>query len=260
VSVRKRLGVWVLVAGCMASVLLGHATQLLADPVLVLALGAASVEGMLMALAVGIALLLPGAPRLRLGLVASRLGPAQIVGFAAGTLGLSHALDSALVWSGLYHESELSNFAASLEGARGFPLLAAALAIGVLAPLAEELLCRGLIQRSLAARVGAPAALGLSAAAFGALHVEPVHAAAAALLGLYLGAAGWAAGNVWVPVACHVVNNLFAVGVAAWSGPNEGVDAPVHVAGGMALAAASLAFVWRSLQRTLQPAPGSVDG
>jgi hypothetical protein len=65
---------------------------------------------------------------------------------------------------------------------------------------------------------------------------------------------------VWVPVACHVVNNLFAVGVAAWSGPNEGVDAPVHVAGGMALAAVSLAFVWRSLQRTLQPAPGSVDG
>jgi membrane protease YdiL (CAAX protease family) len=244
----------------MAMVLLGQATQLLADPVLKLTLGAASVEGMLMALAVGIALLLPGGVRERLGLVASRVGPAQVAGFAAGTLGLSHALDSALVWSGLYHESRLSGFASSLEGARGVPLLMAALAIGVLAPLAEELLCRGLIQRSLTARVGAPAALGLSSVAFGALHVDPIHAAAAAVLGLYLGATGWAAGSVWVPVACHVVNNLFAVGVAAWSGPNEGLDAPVHVAGGLALAAASLVFVRRSLQRTLQPAPGSVDG
>ena len=50
------------------------------------------------------------------------------------------------------------------QGAHGLPLLAAAFALAVVAPLAEVLLCRGLIQRSLAARIGAVPALVLPAA------------------------------------------------------------------------------------------------
>jgi membrane protease YdiL (CAAX protease family) len=254
-----RLGIYVLVSGWLGAVALGHASQLPDDPVLELSLGAAAVELVILALAVGTALLLPGSARVRLGLVPSRLTAPRALLLAVGTLGLSHALDSALVWSGLYEESELSRFAESLEGARGLPLLAAALVIGVLAPWAEELLCRGVIQRSAAVRVGPLWALVISSLVFGALHVEPIHAAAAALLGLYLGAAGWLSGSVWVPIGCHVANNLFALGGAAWTGATS-TGTPLHVAGGLALAAAALALVQRTAQRRLQPAPGSVDG
>jgi membrane protease YdiL (CAAX protease family) len=213
----------------------------------------------ILALAVGIALLLPGSPRTRLGLVASRLGVRDVVLLAFGTLAFSHALDSGLVWSGRYAESELSNFARSMQGARGMPLLAAAFAVAIVAPLAEELLCRGLVQRSLAARIGPVPALVLAAVVFGLLHVEPIHAGLAMLLGFYLGVAGWLSASVWVPIACHVLNNAFALGMSVQGGPTT-TGTPLHVGVGLALAAAALLLVGRRGPQRLQPAPGSVDG
>jgi membrane protease YdiL (CAAX protease family) len=230
------------------------------DDVIALSLASAAIETLIAALAVAAALCASGDPRERLGLPRTRFGAAPTALLIVGTLGLSHALDAVLTLSGLYEESALADFARSLHGARGLPLLAAAIGIGLLPGIAEELLCRGLLQRSLLPRLGAPAAIGLSALAFGALHVEPLHASFAFVLGAYLGLAGHWSGGVRVPIACHAANNLFAVVVSARFGPTPWVS-PLDVAAGLALAAAALALTARLRPRSgLQPAPGSVDG
>lgn len=228
------------------------------EPVLALSLASAAVELCIAGVALAAALYAPGAPRERLGLVRSRLGAREIAALALGTLGLSHALDATLALSGLYEQSSLADFARSVHGARGLPLAAAVLAIGLAPALAEELLCRGVLLRSLVPRVGAAPAIGLSALAFGALHLEPVHGAFALLLGVYLGLAGYWSGSVVTPIACHAVNNLFALGVSVQGGPTLWASA-ADVAAGFLLALAALAWVRGRRQSGLQPRPGSVD-
>jgi membrane protease YdiL (CAAX protease family) len=229
------------------------------DPVLALSAAAAGVELLLLALAVAAALFASGAPHERLGLVRPRLRAREIAALAVGTLGLSHALDALLALSGLYAESALAGFARSVHGARGLPLLAALLSIGLLPALAEELLCRGLLQRSLLPRLGAAPAILISALAFGALHVEPIHASFAVLLGAYLGLAGHWSGSVLAPLACHAANNLAALGVAVRSGPSLS-GSPGDLALGLLLAAAALGWVLRRRQAGLQPGASSDDG
>jgi membrane protease YdiL (CAAX protease family) len=228
------------------------------DPILTIALSSLVVESILLTLALAAALLLPGPPRERLGWVRGRLGVAMVAVLAVGMLGLSHALDALLALSGLLEQSDLAGFARTLHGARGLPLAAAILAIGLVPALAEELLFRGVLQRSLVARLGAVPGIGLAAVAFGAIHVEPIHATFAVPLGVYLGLAGYLAGNVWVPVACHAVNNLAAVAAAVVQGATV-TASPADVALGVAVAAAALGFVSTRV-RGLQPTLGSDDG
>jgi membrane protease YdiL (CAAX protease family) len=259
VPLRSLAGCWSIAAGLLCAGALGFAMRDLEDPVLAISLGAAAVELVILGVAVGIALLLPGSARARLGWLPSRLRPAEIALLAAGTLSLSHALDAALVRSGLYWESGLSDFTEGLRGARGLPLAVAVLAVGALAPLAEELLCRGLVQRSLVPRLGRVAGVGLAALGFGLLHVEPIHAALAAVLGVYLGVAGLWAGSVIAPIACHLVNNGFALAVAVQSGAST-QGSLANVVLGSSLAAASLFLVRRNSLRRLQKEAGSDDG
>lgn len=238
---------------------LAAASQQSSEPMFALSLSSVAIELVILGLALGAALLAPGTPRERLGLVRGRLGALETAALAAGTLGLSHALDALLALSGLLEQSGLADFARSVQGARGLPLAAGALAIGLAPALAEELLCRGVLQRSLVPRLGAAPAIGLAALVFAALHVEPIHAAFALPLGAYLGVAGYWSGSVLAPIACHAVNNLVALGMAAQHGPTVSAT-PGDVAAGALLAAAALAWVRRRGAQRLQPAAGSDDG
>jgi membrane protease YdiL (CAAX protease family) len=116
--------------------------------------------------------------------------------------------------------------------------------VGLAPGIAEELFCRGLVQRALVAPLGAPAAVTLGAILFGALHVDPVHAAFAALLGLYLGALCQLAGSVRAAIACHTANNLCAVVLASFE-PRFDVPSWVSIAGGGGFALAALAWAAR---------------
>lgn len=256
----RRASAWLLLAvALLAAGGLAASSRRIAEPVLALSLASVAIELVILGVAVAAALLAPGSPRERLGLVRWRIEGIEAAALAAGTLGLSHALDALLALSGLGEKSGLAEFARSLEGARGLPLAAAALAIGLLPALAEELLCRGVLQRTLVPRLGAAPAILLAALAFGALHLHPIHGAFAALLGAYLGVVGHWSGGVLAPIACHAVNNLAAVGQAVTQGPTLSAS-PADVARGLALATLALGWVgWRRARR-LQPGPGSVDG
>ncbi len=87
----------------------------------------------------------------------------------------------------------------------------AALAMVVVAPVAEELLFRGLLFGALAPRIGVLAAALVSAVLFGAAHGDPILFPTLAALGFVSAIAYAATGNLWVSVTLHALNN--AVGV-----------------------------------------------
>ena len=94
-----------------------------------------------------------------------------------------------------------------LFAAGGRALLLTIFAVGIAPGVCEELLFRGLLQRGLVRRCGAPAAVGIGALVFGAMHLEWVQGSAATLLGLYLGAVAFRAGSVRPAIFCHCCNN-----------------------------------------------------
>ncbi len=90
------------------------------------------------------------------------------------------------------------------------------------APLAEEILFRGVVLRLLLSRLNAVAALLLSSLLFALIHV-PYWAMAGGhsetqlfalfapifLLGLFFGFLFYGSKSLWAPLVCHFLNNLF---------------------------------------------------
>jgi membrane protease YdiL (CAAX protease family) len=122
--------------------------------------------------------------------------------------------------------------------------------VGLAPGIAEELLCRGLVQRWLEPRLGGALAVLAGGLFFGALHVDPVHAGLAAVLGVYLGAIALRTGSVRAPIACHVLNNTVAV-VSAARLPEEVLGGVAGAVSGFAVAALCL---WRAT-RAGEPRP-----
>ncbi len=241
------------------------------DETRALALGAIFVEGAIAVAAIAGAVIAGGGVRERLGWRPGRLGHADLAALVLGTLGLSLAIDSLLDLTSLYDRSALAELEAGMAGARGWTLALSLVGLGLAPGCAEELLCRGLVQGELERRIGPARAIAVAAVFFGALHVEPVHAFFAAVLGAYIGVVAYWAGSVHAAVLCHVVNNLVAVLAAAFDVGSDLPAGPALALGG-AVAAVALARVGRSVRRgqpapaipepaasALQPGPGSDD-
>jgi membrane protease YdiL (CAAX protease family) len=229
------------------------------DALLVLCASALVVELLFASTALTVALVARAPLHQTLGLRRGGLSRRDLVVLVSGTLAASHALDGALELSGQAEESVLFELPRMLEGARGFRLAAALLAIGVAPGIAEELFCRGLIQRGLTRRYGPWVGIPVASVIFGALHVEPIHAAFAAILGLYLGLVAHWAGSIRAAMACHIVNNLAAVTVAA-SGIGDvgaGGASPVSVALAGSLAIGCAWTVGRKHRNRATARPGT---
>ncbi|WP_230553408.1 CPBP family intramembrane glutamic endopeptidase [Reyranella aquatilis] len=90
--------------------------------------------------------------------------------------------------------------------------------LAVLAPLAEELVFRGLLYGWLAGRWSNLVAFVLSSLAFAAAHTEPVHILLVLPLGFWFGWLRWRTGSLVPTIVAHVVNNSIAVAGAAFLG------------------------------------------
>jgi len=157
--------------------------------------------------------------RERLGLGPSELRRGALVLLALGTLALSFSLDGIYRLIEPPNSGALFQFESELAGARGGRLAFALLSFALVPGIAEEILCRGLVQRGLQRRYGPIPAILLASLFFGALHLDPIHSALAAILGLYLGAIAYLAKSVRASMGCHVANNTAAVlGAAAAPG------------------------------------------
>lgn len=82
------------------------------------------------------------------------------------------------------------------------------LAAGILAPIAEEAFFRGVLYGWLRRRLGLVLAVSISALVFGLVHVQPIHALIAAIMGVGLALLYEFSRSLWVPILTHVVNNL----------------------------------------------------
>jgi len=180
----------------------------------------------------------------RLGLGPSRIPGSCLALLVLGTLAARHGLDGLLDLSGLRERSALGGLEAVLAQADGRALWLALLGIGLAPGIGEELLCRGLVQRGLEPALGPAPAVVVAALFFGALHGDPVHGAAAALLGLYLGTVLVLAGSLQAAILCHTLNNLVAVTTAARL-PEAHIPGLARAIAGFAVAAACLWAVRR---------------
>ena len=196
--------------------------------------GLASSAGLALTVALVTRPLAPATLRLLPG---RETGPALAV-MVAGMLALGQALDSLTMLAGLGQQGTLVAIRRALEGAVGPELFLAVLVIGVLAGTAEEAFFRGYMQTRLAARLRPAAAVVLTSAAFGLLHLEWLHALLAFLLGLYLGWITELSGSALPAIACHVINNALFTLLTALFGAVEGAGANTAL-----LAASGLVFV-----------------
>ena len=201
-------------------------------------------EAFLAMLALAFAARSPRGIRKRLGLEPSALRWGALALLALGTLALSYSLDGIYRFIETRDSGALFQFEAELAGARGRTLAFALLSFALVPGLAEEILCRGLVQRGLQRRYGPIPAILIASVFFGALHVDPIHSAFAAILGLYLGAIAYLAGSVRASIGCHVANNAAAVLGAAVT-PGIGSMPPASLAIAAAFSLGVLVWFWR---------------
>ena len=170
-------------------------------------------------------------------LVRPRLRGVELLLVAVGFVTLSYALSLLLAALALRETGTLAEIDRAVASARGPARLLALVALGAAPALAEELLFRGFVQQVARVRLGAAAAVALSALAFGAVHGDLAQSPAALVLGLYLGVAVEVGRSLCVGVACHAANNALAVLL-----PPLGVALPLGRALALGAVLAALAF------------------
>lgn len=120
----------------------------------------------------------------------------------------------ALVIEGLAHLSPAfdTDFMERVLGTSTKPWLLL-LGVGVMAPLFEELLLRGLLLGSLRYMADEHAAVAITAGVFALMHLQYDWTVILLILpmGIILGYARTRSGSIWVPVLLHVLNNSLSV-------------------------------------------------
>ncbi len=97
-------------------------------------------------------------------------------------------------------------------------------ALALTPAICEELLFRGYLQRQVERRGGAAASIIVVGILFGLYHLRLSQVVPLSLLGIYMGFAVWATGSLWAGVIVHLLNNGFAVAVAAFARQDPSVD------------------------------------
>ena len=130
-----------------------------------------------------------------------------------------------------------------------------------IAPVVEELIFRGVLLQRWATKWGMPRALAASSVLFGLLHLNnPV---GLTLFGFVMGLLYVRTRSLWVPIVCHALNNLAAVGIALISGlvasdkvavTLEDVQADWWV--GLLLMLVAMPLIFRFVRRSW-PTPGA---
>lgn len=105
-----------------------------------------------------------------------------------------------------------------VEGIEGMRALQTLAILGFLAPLAEELVFRGMFYGWLAGRWGNLTAFVLSSLAFAAAHAEPLHILLVLPLGFWFGFLRWRTGSLVPTIVAHMINNTIAVAAATFLG------------------------------------------
>ena len=94
----------------------------------------------------------------------------------------------------------------------------------IMAPLLEEFLCRGMMERGMLTRMKPWKAIAWSAFIFAFMHANPWQSIPAFLIGLFLGWVYWRTHCLWATIALHCLNNSISAAITRiW--PDLPVDA-----------------------------------
>jgi tetratricopeptide (TPR) repeat protein len=88
----------------------------------------------------------------------------------------------------------------------------------IIAPIAEEILFRGLIYGALEKRFKVSGAIVISSAVFAAAHLQVAYLLPIFCLGVVLGWARWKTGSLGLPILLHILNNGIALFVLKFFG------------------------------------------
>jgi membrane protease YdiL (CAAX protease family) len=155
-------------------------------------------------------------PVQRLGLTrsAGTLGGAAAA--TAGVLGLSVACGALTEVLGVYSGDTMDRMEEAFRSPTSAQLLVALGTVGVVPGVADEIFFRGFMLEGLIESWGRWPAIVGSAAAFGLIHVEPVQASAAFVVGVFLGWCAKRLGSIRPTMFAHAVNNAAFLILAAW--------------------------------------------
>jgi membrane protease YdiL (CAAX protease family) len=188
-----------------------------------------------------------------LGLGRSSLRSRRVVVLAVGTIGLSQMVGMLLDAVGMSEPGISSEILRALPGADWNDYALLIIALCVAPGVCEEVLFRGLIQRTASTLYGPIRAVLVSSILFGAVHLDPAQSVGAALLGLYLGAIAYRGNSIRPCITCHVANNAAVLAwseAAKWSAPGWAV----LVASGVAATVGVVALVTARAEFVRQPA------
>ncbi len=108
-------------------------------------------------------------------------------------------------WPDTFGEEQVqqnaSDLASKASGPSTFLLI---MVVGIGAPIVEELVYRGLIQRALASRLRTPVAVAVTAALFTLIHFRPIEYPGLAVFAVVLGVAAAATKRLGLPIAIHI--------------------------------------------------------
>ncbi len=122
------------------------------------------------------------------------------------------------IWPGTFTDDRLEETARDLvDRAGGFSVVLLVLIVVVGAPVVEELVYRGLLQGSFAARISDPLALVAASAWFAVIHFRPVEYPGLFVAGLVFGACFLVTGRLGTAIVAHASFNLTGL-LAVWSG------------------------------------------
>lgn len=108
-------------------------------------------------------------------------------------------------------EQQIEREIIQAKGTNLLAVIASVLAIGLLVPLAEELLFRGVVQTYLVKHLGTVAGIFLSSLWFALLHMDPAFFAPLFVIGACLGVIRHRYQSIWGAVVLHAVNNMSGV-------------------------------------------------
>lgn len=158
-------------------------------------------------------------PAVRLRTGPGRLSWRAVLLGIVGLLALSQSLDSLLALLDVRESGALGLLHQMLARTSGIMAGLMLLIAGAAAPAAEEVFFRGFVQTRLATRLSRWPAIGVTAGAFGLMHLDPVHGAFALAVGLYLGWLTELAGSIRPAIGAHVANNVLSL-AQAWLLPH----------------------------------------
>lgn len=139
-----------------------------------------------------------------------KVTPQNILGAMLMGMGLSQVLNDLIVLSGL---NELFPYYSQVgeQIYEGQNVILTVVVAAVIAPAAEEMIFRGLMQMRIRDYLGPVAAILISAVCFGIYHGNMVQFVYAGIFGIFLGYAMERSQSLLVPIAAHMTANFWTV-------------------------------------------------